>query len=109
MIGIVQTILNKLALDEWTIQIRGGDNSMFVLSSFNCNYNLTLRVNTDKHEASLQASNCLQDTFIELKGIPYTISRADKIDQVIKSAHRDGNRIAIACTAYAAAIRGQQV
>lgn len=106
MIGIVQTLLNKLALTEWTVQMRGGENHMFVLSSFNHNYNLTVRVNNDKQELSLQASNMLPDTFIEIKGVPYTISRADMIDQIINSAHRDGNKIAVAVTAYSQAIRG---
>lgn len=107
MIGIVQTLLNKLALTEWTVHLRSADNTMFVLTSFEHKYNLTVRVNNDKQELSLQASNMLPDTFIEIKGIPYTISRADMIDQVINSAHRDGNRIAVAVTAYSQAMRGQ--
>lgn len=106
MIGIVQTLLNKLALTEWTIQLRSADNTMFVLTSFEHKYNLTVRIDADKSELSLQASSMLPETFIELKGVPYTISTAAKIDAIIESAHRDGNRIAVAMTAYTQAMKG---
>lgn len=106
MIGTVQTLLNKLALTEWTVQLRSSDNTMFVLTSFEHKYNLTARFDADKLELSLQASSMLPETFIELKGVPYTISTAAKIDAIIESAHRDGNRIAVAVTAYTQAMKG---
>jgi len=107
MIGIVQTLLNKLALTEWTVQLRSADNTMFVLTSFEHKYNLTARFDADKSELSLQASSFLPESFIELKGIPYTVATAANLDRTIEAAHRDGNKIAVATTAYSQAMRGQ--
>lgn len=103
---MIETLLSKLLLTEWTVHLRSADCTMYILSSFEYKYTLVARTNADKSEISLQAKSMLPKTFIELKGISYTISTAAKIDAIIESAHRDGNRIAVAVTAYTQAMKG---
>lgn len=108
MTKLLNSLLDKLRLDAWSVQargMRGNELSMAVLTSSSYRYALTVRVNEEKQELTIQASDHLPESFIELKGLDYAVTEGT-MDTQLRAVHRDGNRIAVAITAYAQATRG---
>jgi len=109
MTKLLNELLDALQLDSWSVQargMRGSTTAMVVLSSSSYRYALTVRVNEEKKELTIQASDHLPESFIELKGLDYSVTEST-MDTQLRAVHRDGNRIAVAVTAYKQATRGR--